>query len=173
MPSESQASPACSSEGSRDSYWSIRILLNWGSMSVAQSCPTLPPHGQGPARLLPPWYFPGKNSGVGCHFLLQRFFLTQRSNLGLPHCQQTLYCSEPLGKTELGELKLKPLCSGSLGIANILCKICLSEIIIMIIDFTDSKIICLLQGIRKIRRLVPFVISSRDKHYFGSNNGFE
>ena len=51
MPSESQASPACSSEGSRDSYWSIRILLNWGSMSVAQSCPTLPSHGQGPARL--------------------------------------------------------------------------------------------------------------------------
>ena len=26
---------------------------------------------------------PGKNTGVGCHFLLQRIFLTQGSNLGL------------------------------------------------------------------------------------------
>ena len=48
MPSESQASAACSSEGSRDSYWSIPILLNWGSVSVAQSHPTLRPHGWGP-----------------------------------------------------------------------------------------------------------------------------
>ena len=27
-----------------------------------------------------------------CHFLLQVIFLTQRSNLDLPHCRQTLYC---------------------------------------------------------------------------------
>ena len=35
--------------------------------------------------------FPGKNTGVGCHFLLQEIFLTQGSNLGLPHCRQRLY----------------------------------------------------------------------------------
>ena len=29
---------------------------------------------------------------MGCHFLLQGIFLTQGSNLGLPHCRQTLYC---------------------------------------------------------------------------------
>ena len=29
-------------------------------------------HGLQPARLLCPWDFPGKNAGVGCHFLLQR-----------------------------------------------------------------------------------------------------
>ena len=29
--------------------------------------------------------------GVVCHFLLQRIFPTQGSNLGLPHCRQTLY----------------------------------------------------------------------------------
>ena len=28
-----------------------------------------------------PWDFPGKNTGVGCHFLLQGIFLTQRSKL--------------------------------------------------------------------------------------------
>ena len=31
--------------------------------------------------------FSGKNSGVGCHFLLQGIFLTQESNLGLLHCR--------------------------------------------------------------------------------------
>ena len=31
--------------------------------------------------------FPGNNTGVGCYFLLQGVFLTQESNLGLPHCQ--------------------------------------------------------------------------------------
>ena len=31
--------------------------------------------------------FPGKNTGVGCHFLLQQIFLTQGSNSGLLHWQ--------------------------------------------------------------------------------------
>ena len=34
---------------------------------------------------------PGKNTGVGCHFLLQGIFLTQRSNQSLLHCRQNLY----------------------------------------------------------------------------------
>ena len=34
---------------------------------------------------------PGKNTGVGCHFLLQGIFPNQGSNPGLPHCRQTLY----------------------------------------------------------------------------------
>ena len=38
------------------------------------------PHGLQPARLLCLWDFPGKNTGAGCHFLLQGIFLTQRSN---------------------------------------------------------------------------------------------
>ena len=29
-----------------------------------------------PARVLIPWDFPGKNNGIGCHFLLQRIFLS-------------------------------------------------------------------------------------------------
>ena len=35
--------------------------------------------------------FSSQNTGVGCHFLLQGIFLTQGSNLGLPHWRQTLY----------------------------------------------------------------------------------
>ena len=38
---------------------------------------SLRPHGLQPTRLLCPWDFPGKNTGVGCHFLLQEVFLTQ------------------------------------------------------------------------------------------------
>ena len=35
---------------------------------------------------------PGKNTGVGHHALLQGIFPTQRSNPGLPHCREILYC---------------------------------------------------------------------------------
>ena len=36
-----------------------------------QSCLTVQPHGWQPTRLHHPWDSPGKNTGVGCHFLLQ------------------------------------------------------------------------------------------------------
>ena len=55
---------------------------------VAKSCsPLLRPHGLSPARLLCPWDFPGKNTRVGYHFLLQGIFPTQRLNLYLLHCE--------------------------------------------------------------------------------------
>ena len=48
---------------------------------------SLRPRGLQPARFLCPWDSPGKNTGVGGHFLLQGIFLTQRLNLQLPHWQ--------------------------------------------------------------------------------------
>ena len=56
-------------------------------------CIILPyiPHELGPTRILRPWGFPGKSTGMGCHFLLQGIFPTQGSNPGLPHCRQLLY----------------------------------------------------------------------------------
>ena len=41
--------------------------------------------------LLSPWNSPGKNTEVGCHFLLQGIFLIQGSNLSLPYCTQIHY----------------------------------------------------------------------------------
>ena len=41
----------------------------FGSCSVMSD--SLRPHGLQPARLLRPWDSPGKNTGVGYHFLLQ------------------------------------------------------------------------------------------------------
>ena len=46
------------------------------------------------------WDFPGKNTGMGCHFLLQVISLTQGSNPGLPHCRQTLYRLSHQGRPE-------------------------------------------------------------------------
>ena len=48
-----------------------------------QSCLTLRPHGLQPSTVLCPWDFPGKNTGVGCHVLLQGIFQTQKSNPNL------------------------------------------------------------------------------------------
>ena len=50
------------------------------------------PDGLQPTRLLCPWDSPGKNTGVGCHALLQGIFPTREQNPGLPHCRQILYC---------------------------------------------------------------------------------
>ena len=43
-----------------------------------------------PTRLLPPLDSPGKSTGVGCHFLLQRIFPTQGSNPDLLNSRQML-----------------------------------------------------------------------------------
>ena len=48
-------------------------------------------HGLEPTSLLCPWNSPGKNTGVGYHFLLQGIFPTQGLNPGLLHCRQMLY----------------------------------------------------------------------------------
>ena len=48
---------------------------------------SLRPQERQPARLLYPWDFPGKNIGVGCHFLVPEIFQTQGSNLHLLHCK--------------------------------------------------------------------------------------
>ena len=51
---------------------------------------SLRPHGLQTTKLLCPWDSPDKNTGVGCHALLQGIFLTQGSNpylLHLPHWQ--------------------------------------------------------------------------------------
>ena len=69
----------------KSQYLVVKIKL------VAQWCLTLRgPMDCSPPRLLCPWNFPGKNTRVGCHFLLQGIFPTQGLNPGLPHCRQML-----------------------------------------------------------------------------------
>ena len=50
--------------------------------------------------------YPGKNTGVGCHDLLQVIFPTQGSNLGLPHCRQTLCHLSHQGISQFSSVQL-------------------------------------------------------------------
>ena len=64
------------------------------SQSVGHSVvsDSLWPHELEHASFLCPWDCPCKNTGVGCHSLLQGIFPTQGSNPSLLHCRQILYC---------------------------------------------------------------------------------
>ena len=91
----------------------VSLLLSWGHVGLAwerkvmgwkvefgsraHECESfrcsvvstsLQPCGLQPARLLCPWDSPGKNTGMGCHFLLQGIFPTQGWNTHLLHLQQ-------------------------------------------------------------------------------------
>ena len=64
-----------------------------------------------PSRLFCPWDFPGKNTGVGCHFLLQGIFLTQRSNshlLCLRHWQMNSLPLSHQGFPYISSLEYNP-----------------------------------------------------------------
>ena len=62
-----------------------------------QSCPTLQPHRQQPTRLPRPWDSPGKNTGVGCHFLLQCMKVKSESEVAqsCPTLFDPMDCSLP------------------------------------------------------------------------------
>ena len=55
------------------------------------------PHRRQPTRLLCPWDFPGKNTGVGCHFLLQRMKVKSESEVAqsCPTLSDPMDCSLP------------------------------------------------------------------------------
>ena len=72
-------------------FWAT--VLEWGAIAFshplhAAACQvasvlsdSVRPHGLQPTRLLRPWDSPGKNTGVGCHFLLgkpKRSFLISK-----------------------------------------------------------------------------------------------
>ena len=63
--------------------------FKWLCLASSQSHSVVPDSLQSP-RLFCQWNSPGKNTGVGCHSLLQGIFLTQGSNPGLWHCRQIL-----------------------------------------------------------------------------------
>ena len=81
--------------------WRLRAAKNlpkciWCDVLSCSIMPTL----WEPTRLLCPWDSPGKNTGVCCHFLLQRTFLTQLSN---PHLLRLLDCKWILYHWAIGE----------------------------------------------------------------------
>ena len=90
-------------------YFKIKVTVESESFghSVVSNCSQ--PHRLQPTRLPCAWDSPGKNTGVGCHFLLQRIFPNLGLNPSLQHCRQILYClshqgspGETLGTTKRG-----------------------------------------------------------------------
>ena len=61
-------------------------------------------YGLQPVRLLCPWESSGKNTGVGCHALLQGIFLTQGSKLVLLHCRQVIYHLSHQGSSQTSQI---------------------------------------------------------------------
>ena len=79
-------------------------MNTWGFIAAAaaakslQSCPTLcDPIDSSPTRLPRPWDSPGKNTGVGCHFLLQCMKVKSESEVAqsCPTLSDPLDCSPP------------------------------------------------------------------------------
>ena len=70
--------------------WPFQALENQTLLGCGHVCSvasvmsdSLRPHGLWPTKLLCPQDSPGKNTGVGCHAVLQGIFLTQGLNLSL------------------------------------------------------------------------------------------
>ena len=81
---------------------------------VTQSCPTLcDPMDCSPPGSSVRGDSPGKNTGVGCHALLQGIFPTQGLNSGLPHCRWILYCLSLQGSPRILEWVAYPFSSRS------------------------------------------------------------
>ena len=73
--------------------WSITLLFHECCCCVASvvSDPVRP-HGLKPTRLFRPWDSPDKNTGVGCHFLLQCMKVESESEV----TQSCLALSDPM-----------------------------------------------------------------------------
>ena len=76
----------------------IYIYIHTAVAKQLQSCPTLcDPIDGSPTRLTHPWDSPGKNTGVGCHFLFQGMKVKSESEVTqlCPTLSDPMDCSLP------------------------------------------------------------------------------
>ena len=67
--------------------WEARSALGVHACLIAKSCSVLlRPHGLKPTRLLCPWNFPGKNTGVGCISFFRGSFLRDHTLMSCIGC---------------------------------------------------------------------------------------
>ena len=80
-------------------HTSISIHLDWCCCccQVASVVSFVRPHRRQPTRLPRPWESPGKNTGVGCHFLLQCMKVESESEVAqsCPTLSDPVGCSPP------------------------------------------------------------------------------
>ena len=107
--------------------WQPLSLYNILSAAVAakslQSCPTVGPHKWKPTRVPRPWDTPGKNTGVGCHFLLQCMKVKRDSEVSqsCPTLSDPMDCSPP-GSSFHDIFQAGVLEWGAFGFSNILLR---------------------------------------------------
>ena len=96
-----------------------RDIAAAAAAKLLQSCPTLRPHRRQPTRLPRPWDSPGKNTGVGCHCLLQ--CMTVKSESEVAQSCRTLSdpmdCSLP-GSSIHGIFQARVLEWGAIAFSN-------------------------------------------------------
>ena len=95
--------------GNVTTKWSFIVLL----LTRSVMSDFLSPHGRSPSCSSVHGDSPGKNTGVGCHVLLQGIFPTQASNPGFPYCRWILYHLSHQGSLWILEWVAYPFSSGS------------------------------------------------------------
>ena len=86
------------------------------------------PHRQQPTRLPRPWDSPGKNTGVGCHFLLQCLKVKSEREVAqsCPTLGDPMDCSLP-GPSIHGIFQARVLEWGAIAFSNIITRVCYSS----------------------------------------------
>ena len=109
----------CLPQKSLFSCWQNRMYAA-AAAKLLQSCPTLVwPHIWQPTRLPCPWDSPGKNTGVGCHFLLQCMKVKSESEVAqlCPTLCDPMDCSLP-GSSIHGSFQARVLEWGAIPVLN-------------------------------------------------------
>ena len=93
------------------------LLLLLSRFSCVQLCAT---HRWQPTRLPCPWDSPGKNTGVGCHFLLQCMKVKSESEVAqsCPTLRDSMDCSLP-GSSVLGIFQARVLEWGAIAFSGL------------------------------------------------------
>ena len=101
--------------------WTIKKVAAAAAAKSLQSCPTLcDPIDGSPPDSPYPWVSPGKNTGVGCHFLLQCMKVKSESEVAqsYPTPSNPMDCSPP-GSSVHGTLQAYPGSIPGQGVKNL------------------------------------------------------
>ena len=87
----------CTSPRHQSIMITVKIKAAAAAAKSLQSSPTLWPQRRQPTRLRCPWDSPGKNTGLGCHFLLQCMKVKSESEVtqSCPTLSDPTDCSPP------------------------------------------------------------------------------
>ena len=104
----------------------IYVYATAAAAKSLQSCPTLcDPIDGSPPGPPHPWDSPGKNTGVGCHFLLQCMKVKSESEVALscPTVRKPMDCSLP-GSSVHGIFQARVLEWGAITFSDICVYVC-------------------------------------------------